>query len=369
VKNTTMLNISVVALSPVEAQETANALVEVFLQRMAELARTEGKNTRVFIGERLAEAKRNLDKIEREMIAYKKDKKIVTVDSESRNLVGRQGDLKKAEVDNELAINAAQARLADVNAQLARQKPGFVADNGLIQQYKNKLAEQEGELIVARSTYTEAHPKVVALTANVAETRAKLNAESARVVKAEAPSNNPVFVGLLQAKLQAEAELAVVMARHRAIIDAQTHGDVELKGLPDKEQGLVRLMRDYVVAEEAYTTLAKKYEQARIDEVMQPSNVQVVDLASRPMAPVRPRPVMNVIVSVFVGLFLGVTAAFVIDFLRKTIDTAEDVKRYMGLQVIGGIPSYELFKPKRKTSWWQGLLIRLGLKSGEVHYG
>jgi len=357
------------ANSPENAQRITNTLVQVFLQRMADLARAEGKDARTFIGERMREAKRNLEMIEREMVSYKKDMKTVTIDNQSRIYVERQGALKRLEVENELALNAARAKLADASGQLARQNPVFVADNALIQQYKSKLADQESELIVARSNYTDNHPKVLALMASVAETRTKLNAESARVVKSEAPSSNPVIHGLLKAKIEAETELSVAQAQQRGIRNSQAQNDAELKSVPDKEQGLVRLTRDYAVAEEAYTMLAKKYDQARIDEVMQPSNVQVVDMASLPRAPVRPRSLLNVLVAACLGLFTGITAAFVIEYVRKTIDTAQDVKRYMGLQVIGGVPSYELFKPKRKLSWWQGLLIRLGLKSREVHYG
>lgn len=369
VKSTTILNISVLAYSPEDAQKVANTLVKIFMQRMTELARAEGKDARAFIGERLAEAKRNLEKVEQAMVAYKKDKKTISVDNQSKIFLERQGTLKRIEVENQLAVRAANAKLADVGSQLARQKPGFVADNALIQQYKNKLADQEAELVVARSNYSEIHPKVAALQAAVAETRRKLNAETARVVRAEAPSSNPVYQSMLQTRIQAETEVAVAHAQQQAIAAAQAQNEAEIKSFPDKEQGLVRLLRDYTVAEEAYTMLAKKYDQARVDEVMQPSNVQVVDMASLPLRPVRPRPVFNIVIAVCVGLLLGTMTALAVDFLHKTVDTAEDVKRYMGLPVIGSIPRHVLFKPQKKVTWWQKLFGSRRAKSREVHYG
>lgn len=368
-KNTTVFSVGVRAYSPQDAQMIANTLAREFLNKMAELARSEGKDARVFIGERLAEAKRNLDAVERDMIAYKKDKKTISVSDQTKVYVERQGILKKLDVENQLAINSAAARLSDMNSQISRQNPGFVADSPLIQQYKSRLADQEGELIIARSNYSDVHPRVVSLKASVAETRAKLNAEIARVVKAEAPSSNPVHLNMLQMRIQAEAELASAQAQQRALRGAEAQSEADIKVIPDREQGLARLLRDYTVAEESYTMLAKRYDQARIDEVMQPSNVQIVDTANLPKKPIRPRSVLNVIIALVFGFFFGVMGAFAVDYFRKTIDNAADVKRYLGIPVIGGVPNLELYNPKRKLSWVDKLLIRVGMKAKEVRCG
>lgn len=364
VKNTTLLNIGVAGGSPEEAYTVANTLVEVFQQRMTELARSSGKETRTFIGERLAEAKQNLDKTETELIIYKKDKKTMTVSDQTKNFMDKQGTVTRMKVDNQVAVNSANAKMADVKNQIAEQNPNFVADSPLIQTYKNKLADQEAELVVAKSNLSDLHPKVIALKAGIAETQDKLNAEVARVIHAEAPSSNPVYQGLLQSKIQAETDIAVALAQQQAIRGVENQNDSEMRTIPEKEQGLARLMRDYTVAEEAYTTLAKRYDQARIDEVMQPSSIQVIDLPNAPDRPLRPRKGLNLVLSVVLGLMVGVTAAFGVDYLYKTIDTADDVRRCLGLNVIGSVPSYQLYIATKKRSWWQRLF-----KSKEVHCG
>lgn len=355
VRNTAILNIGVQANSPQEAQNLGNTLVKVFLQRMAELAQAEGKDTRVFIGERLAEAKKNLAKAEADLVAYKKDKKTISVSDQTRNFMEQQAALKKLEIENQLSVNSAGAKLADVRSQISQQNPGFVADSLLIQQYKSRLADQESELIIAKSHYSDIHPKVVGLTAAVAETRSKLNAEISHVVKAEAPSSNPVYQGMLQNRIQAEADLAVAMGQRQALSSAKAQSEADLSAIPEREQGLARVLRDYTVAEEAYTMLAKRYDQARIEEVMQPTNVQVVDMAALPDRPVRPRKVLNLAMAAVLGLFGGILLVFVLDYFRKTIDSAEDVRRYLGLRVIGSIPSYNQYNPKEKMSWWRKL--------------
>ncbi|HWR38215.1 MAG TPA: GumC family protein [Patescibacteria group bacterium] len=341
VKDSDILNVKVQGRTPEEAQAITNVLAKVFNDRVTELARAQGKEARVFIGERLDEAKRNLDNIEKDLVEYKKSKQAASVSDHSKMVLDRQGTMKKMSVDSQVAMSAASGKLANINAQIARLNPGYVGDSPLIQQYRSKLAEQEAELAGLRSTFTDSHPKVISLLASINENKTKLNAEVAKVVNAEAPSNNPVYQGLIQGRLQAENEVSVAQSQLAAIKRAEAATEMEMKSLPEKEQGLVRLIRDYTVAEEAYTGLAKRFDQARIDEVMQPTNVQIVDTGDLPLVPVRPRPVLNIIVALLLGLCGGCLLAFTVDYFHKTIDSGDDVKRYLGVRLIGVIPTYD----------------------------
>lgn len=103
--------------------------------------------------------------------------------------------------------------------------------------------------------------------------------------------------------------------------------------------------------------LAKKYEEARISEVTQPTNAQVVDMASLPETPVKPRKMLNLAVGLLLGLFSGVTGTFIAEYFYKTIDTARDVRKYLGLEVIGGIPGAPLSAKTEQSCWarWFGI--------------
>lgn len=350
VRNSEILSISTFARSPEEAQAAANILLEIFNERLIDIVRAEARETRTFIGERLTEAKSNLDKTEKEMVKYKTSKQTVSVSDQTKNLIERQAELKKMRIENQVFVETARARLSNVNRQLSQINPGFIGDNPLIQQYKSRLADQETELVGLKKNYTENHPKVRSLQATIDETRGKLNAEIKRVVNVEAPSSSPVHQGLLQNKIQTAVDIAVGQAQRSALDRVNADFDKEITLLPEKEQGLARLMRDYSVAEETYTMLAKRYEQARIDEVREPTNVQVIDRASLPDKPVRPRKLLNLIIAAVLGLFVGVTVAFVSEYGYRTIDTIEDVNKYLDTEVVGCIPGYLLNDKKQNTS-------------------
>jgi capsular exopolysaccharide synthesis family protein len=66
--------------------------------------------------------------------------------------------------------------------------------------------------------------------------------------------------------------------------------------------------------------------------------VEVVDSAEAPTKPVSPNLIINVLISIFVGLFSGVGLAYFIEYLDTSIKTADDVERWVGLPVLGLIP-------------------------------
>ena len=74
---------------------------------------------------------------------------------------------------------------------------------------------------------------------------------------------------------------------------------------------------------------------------MQPTDAQVVNPAVAPDQRIRPRRSLNVAIAAILGLFCGLGAAFFLEYMNRTIRTAEDVKEYLGLPVLGAIPNFD----------------------------
>ncbi|GMB01651.1 GNVR domain-containing protein [Pelosinus sp. IPA-1] len=341
VKDSELLKIKVTAKSAEEAQVVANTLVDTFTERMTLLVRSEQSEVRKFIGERMVESKKELEKAENLLQKYKTDENIAAPTEETKAIVERLSAINKLSAENTVALAAAQAKVSSVNRELAEEKPGFVADSPLIQQYKGKLADLEVQLATLSQNFTDKHPQVMSTRAAIIETKAKLNTESARVLNAEAPSMNPIHLGLLQGKIEAEAEIAAGSAQKEAISKIVADGEKILNKLPAKEQGLIRVMRDATVAQEIYVMLAKRHEEARISEVMQPTDVQIIDVAAMPVKPISPKKTLNVIIAAALGLFTGLGIAFMTEYMNRTVKSVEDVRDYLDLPVLGSIPHFE----------------------------
>jgi len=68
------------------------------------------------------------------------------------------------------------------------------------------------------------------------------------------------------------------------------------------------------------------------------NNVSVLDDATIPRYPIKPRKKLNLLIGAVLGLFMGVAAAFFLDYLDNTFRTPEDVEKYLSLAVLGVIP-------------------------------
>lgn len=79
----------------------------------------------------------------------------------------------------------------------------------------------------------------------------------------------------------------------------------------------------------------------KVVEVMKLDNVNVVDSAVVPEAPVKPQKMLNMVIAGVLGLMLAVGLVFLLAYLDQTIKSSEDVQRYLELPVLGTIPYME----------------------------
>ncbi|HOJ76466.1 MAG TPA: GNVR domain-containing protein [Bacillota bacterium] len=342
IRDTELLKIKVQAGSANEAETIARVLVETFVKRITELTRTEQSNVRKFIGERLEESKLELAKAEQELEEYRRNHRVIAPSEETQAIIEQLSTMEKILNDNQIKIVSYNATLEAAQEQLANQKPELIAENTIIEQLKSKLTLQEIELVQLLEKYTEKHPDVLALQAAIAETRERLNGEINRVVNSEASSLNPFYQNIIRTKIQTEVELAATLAQQTAIRQLISKKEAELRSLPSKEQGLARVMREASIAQEINVMLAKRYEESRISEVMQPNDIQVVDQPRASDQPVKPNIKLNLLIAVFLGLVSSITLAFTLDYFNKTINDANDVVDYLNLPVLGVIPDFSL---------------------------
>jgi len=366
VKDTEILKVRVTAPSPEEAQLVTNTLVETFKERMTFLVRAEQSDIREFLGKRLIESQKTLEQAETLLANYKRENNIASPDVATKAMVDKFATVDKLAAENSVALASAQASLGTASQQLSAEKPGFVADSPLIQQYKTKLGELDVKLVSLSTTYTDKHPEVITTRAAIAETNGKLNQEIDAVISANAASSNPIHQGLIQSQIKSEVEIAAREAQKQALQNINSVSQQQMTTLPAKEQGLAKVMRDVTVNQEIYVMLAKRHEEARISEVMQPIDVQVIDAAFESTGAISPNKKLNLVIAGFLGLFIGLVVAFVREYMDKTIRTADDVERYLGLPVAGSIPDFDHNSTlNNNPSRWAKLKSLATIKRGE----
>lgn len=80
----------------------------------------------------------------------------------------------------------------------------------------------------------------------------------------------------------------------------------------------------------------------KVTELMKVDNVGIVDIAETPNSPVKPNVKINIVISFFVGIMASLGMIFLLNYFDDTIKTIDDVEKYLGLTVIGTIPTLNI---------------------------
>jgi non-specific protein-tyrosine kinase len=88
-------------------------------------------------------------------------------------------------------------------------------------------------------------------------------------------------------------------------------------------------------------TLLTNYEQTRLAEAQNVSNVVPVNTATPPLIPVRPKVLTNTLLAALIAMIMAISGILVLDSLDDTIKTPEDVVNTLGIPLVGVIFRYE----------------------------
>jgi len=130
---------------------------------------------------------------------------------------------------------------------------------------------------------------------------------------------------------------AKVETQKKQLVDARA----ELRTLNESEVKLIQLTREISIQETNYRKYSENLEQARIDHAMEAdkiSNISVVQPATLPMKPIRPRKLLNLALGFFLGIFGAIGLAFFSEYLDHSIKTPEEVEEKLQLPSFVSIP-------------------------------
>lgn len=77
-----------------------------------------------------------------------------------------------------------------------------------------------------------------------------------------------------------------------------------------------------------------------IEGIMNLNNIQLIDAAEVEPKPFKPRKLLNTIIAGLFGGSFAVMLAFMLEYLDNTLKTSHDIRRRLGLNVIGVVPDF-----------------------------
>lgn len=349
VKGTDLIQISFEHTDPALAAQVADVWAKTYVDENRLANRMEASSAARFIAQQLEKTKSELSEAETKLRDYKAEHGAVDLSEEARasvqSLATVEAELRAAEAQSaeSSARVGALRRQVGVSSGAAMTATALSQDPGIMR-LRQQLLEAETNPVLSDPALTADHPSVKAAQAQISSLRRALG-DAAKSVAGkqygggeDIANFDPVRQSLTRSLVEAEVNALAYDTRVASLRSRVGSYAGRLTGLPDKELALTRLVRNASVTAELYKMLLQKHEEVRIQEAMNIGNVRVVEEASTPKSPVRPKRSQNMLIGLLVGLMAAVGAALFLEYLDDTLQTADDAEKTVALPVLGIIP-------------------------------
>lgn len=320
VKNSRLVNVSFEAFRPELTAKVVNKHAEIYIREsLARRTQTSADAARWLSGQ-IEEQRKKVETAEVALQKLKERDGIVNIE-ERRGLLEQKlkelGSSLNALTTQRLEKEALYRQMRD--ARSPEELPE-VMRSPLIQSLRIDLAVLERQQAQLLGKYLDQHPEVEKVRNQIRETRQKIAAEAQRVVRV------------------AENDYQTTLAQQASLSSALESAKAEALELSRRGLQYDVLNRELVAAKEVADSLVSRLKQTDVAQELKSTNMSVVDWATLPRYPVRPRPFRDIQVGILFGLVLGVGLAFFLDYLDNTLKTPEDVLTRLKTPILCVIP-------------------------------
>jgi len=309
---------------PELAARTVNAVAENYIQKNLEARWDAAQKASVWLSQQLHDLKAKLEKSEDDLQKYAADNGLLFLETEkgdaesivNQSVRGVQEELTRAQADRMEKESIFRLVQSGEYGSL----PG-VLDNKLLQDLTFRLADLQREHAQLAATFTDNYPKVKETQSQIAEIQSSLERERWRAAQ---KISNDYFAALRREKLVRQA-----FAEKQA----------EANQIAEKSVQYGILSREVDTNKGLYEGLLERLKEAGVSAGLKASNIRIVDPGTVPYKPIAPNYPLNLGLAAFLGLGLGICMAFLKEHLDQTIRYSQDVFHFLGVPVLGFIPT------------------------------
>ena len=308
---------------PELAARVVNTLAADYVDQSLEARWQATQKAAEWLTQQLVGVKAKLEKSEDELQSYARHNGLVFLETDkgaSQNVANErlqqlQEQLTKAQAER--YEKEALYRLVQTGEY--ESLPG-VFENKLIQDLSERLAELKREHAQLSTTFNADYPRVKEIQSQIDEIEGFLQVERKRA--ADRIAN----------------DYSAAVRRENLVQQALGEQQEQVSLIAEKSVQYNILKREVDTNKQLYEGLLQRLKEAGVSASLKASNIRIVDSAEPPARPVKPRIALNLMVAAFLGLGLGVCAAFFQERMDDTLKGDDDVERLFGLPSLALIP-------------------------------
>jgi capsular exopolysaccharide synthesis family protein len=326
-RDTNLIALTVERQDPKEAARIANELADVYRDARLDFKRKEMNRAMDALRDELAKQQEKVNLAELHVEDLRQELDINVLQEGADGMSVEKLRLQQLEADRiaarvEMLVEQARYEQMDsLSGDDLLMASSYVTRDPFIESMRAQMKDQEVMLSSLLENYGENHPEVKQIRAARDELADKLER---------------ALEGL---KKGMRAQYIVAKAKYEAL-------EGELQGVRvsdrtsqrEKQLPFNKALQELDIQRAIMTALKGRIAQEGITLEVPRTPVEIIDSAEAPSRPSSPNLILNVLMSIFIGLGSGVGLAYFIEYLDTSIKTADDVERWIGLPVLGLIP-------------------------------
>ncbi len=356
VTGTDVLKVSFSSEDPVLAKAVVNQTMKAYIDDNTQRNRLEASGAAESIQEQVRTAKRELNEAAEALRRFKAKNKIINLQEET------SGTVKNiTKVDEE--INTVRSELADLTAreqQIRRQLKvadnsvdiASLSDNEGVQGVLKQLQEVQAQIATSSSLLQPNHPTLVDLRNKEANLQALLDQRTNQSLGYDAQITpeklqmGDIKQGLATELARIESARSGLQNKINSLVLIREKYRQRADTLPNLEKRQGDIQRRLSVAQGSYEDLLTKEREINIAQKQIVGNASILEYAKIQSSVKALK--KNLLIAgggVFIGLLLGVAAAYFVDLIDRRLKTPQEAEALFGYTLLGLIPKYEMNHP------------------------
>jgi len=212
-----------------------------------------------------------------------------------------------------------------------------------------RLRELERTLTSLQSAYKDTYPDIIQTKQEILTVKAQLlekHQQSDKDVDAEEGLKgfDSYLAGLVRQRDETKIELLALKKRRERLIGLKADHEGRIARMPEREQELMILLRDYDNMQRNYQSLLDKRLSAKVAENLEKrqkgEQFRIIDPANLPQKPDKPDLLRIMLMGLVAGCGLGFGGAFVLEQSKLKFRRAEEAELLLGIPLLAAIPDF-----------------------------
>lgn len=333
-KDSSTINVSYSHADPKFAAEMANAYAAAYLTTNLQLKTDPAKEASTFFEGQVDELRDKVETAQSKLSAFQKEHGITASEGRLDVELARLSDLSTQLVVAQAQTYDSQSRSSQLSNGRASESPEIIG-NALIQGLKAQLVQAKSKLSEVSQRLGTNHPQYQSALQEVESINDSLQREIAKTGSS---------VGqMARVSQQKEAEIKTALATQKERV-------LRLKSEQDE---MAALVREFDSAQRLYDNALLRLGQTSMESQSSQTDIAILNPAAPALEPSSPKILLNMFVSIFLGVMLALVFAMFRELADRRVRSAEDIESNLDVVLLADLTQN---KTPHSSNWFKNLL-------------